>query len=312
VYQYLVYDLPVKGPLSAFLRDGGKKAALTADARLSIMYGLVNAIHILHHDDGTGSSSFHRDIQSANIYLTENFTAQLMDSGLARFVPTDTNTSSTMLVMNDSPRTHVYMDPKFLENANSSLRYSYEAAYDVYSVGVVMMEIIVGCLFTENSDVLRRCVEEMDGNFVPTRLDELKKSADTINWNQKTLDLVCDAAICCTKPTTDGRITAKNLLLTLRAGMLDASSKGRNLDKYNCEERPCSVCYNYNSSRTCNKGHEVCPNCIESTILRGLPFQSRQACPMEDCRSSGDYLYGYISWDVFDLYLANQDPHNNI
>jgi serine/threonine protein kinase len=90
--------------------------------------------------------SFHRDIQSANIYLTENFTAQLMDSGLARFVPSDTNTSSTMLVMNDSPRTHVYMDPKFLENSNSSLRYSYEAAYDVYSVGVVMMEIIVGCL----------------------------------------------------------------------------------------------------------------------------------------------------------------------
>ncbi len=235
-----------------------------------------------------------------------------MDCGLSKFAPIDNNPSTTMLVMNYSPNSLVYMDPKFLENTNTSLQYSYQADYDVYSIGVVMVELIVGFLIerqtskheTKNSFVFHHCVEEMAGNPLPNRLEELKKNADSIHWNPKALDLVCDAAIGCMKPTAVGRNTTKNLLLTLREAAF-----GCDTDEYHdCEERECLVCLYNNSNRTCNYGHAVCPRCIERQIQRGFAWKSQQVCPMRNCQSSDDYLYGYISFEVFDLYMVNRYP----
>lgn len=314
-----MYKLPVHGPLSTFLRDGGgNKAALTADIRLFIMGGLARAIVVLHNDGHcrAGCSFFHRDIQSDNIYLTEHFTPQLMDCGLSKFVPINNDsTFTTTLMMNDSPATHAYMDPKFLENAKTN-PYSYQSAYDVYSIGVVMVELIVGCLIvsersmhgTKNSEVFRHCVKESDGNPVPSRFDELKKSADTIQWSHKSLDLVCDAAICCTKPVAYERISTKHLLLQLQEAILHSGDVGHNSDKYNCAECWCFVCGCHKSSRICNQGHAVCPRCIEDNIYLGLSYRCQQVCPLKGCRSSDDYLFGYISCEVYDLYLANRDP----
>ena len=314
-YQYLVYDLPVNGPLSAFLRDGGNKAVLTADVRLSIICGLARAVHVLHNDGRAGSSFFHRDIQSENIYLTKHYKAQLMDCGLAKFVPTDSSTSTTMLVMNYPPATHVYMDPKFLENANTN-PYSYQASYDVYSMGVVMVELIVGCLIvgqpskhgTKNSDVFRCCIEEMDGNPIPNRLDELKKRAEILNWSRKSLDLVCDVAICCTKPATTGRMTTKHVLLQLKEAIHNSGHNLLDSEMYNCEECLCFVCGYHKASRTCSKGHKVCPSCIEDNIEFGLSGNCQHVCPLKKCRSSDDYIYGYISCEAYDRYLALRDP----
>jgi serine/threonine protein kinase len=50
------------------------------------MYELTAAVHCLHN-----GGNFHRDIQSANIWLSDDYTAQLMDCGLAKFVPIISN-----------------------------------------------------------------------------------------------------------------------------------------------------------------------------------------------------------------------------
>jgi hypothetical protein len=270
-----VYDLPVNGPLSAFLRDGGNKAALTADVRLLIMCGLARAVHVLHNDGCSGSSFFHRDIQSENIYLTKDYKAQLMDCGLAKFVPIDSSTSTTMLVMNYPPATHVYTDPKFWENANTN-PYSYQAAYDVYSIGVVLVELIVGCLIRGESHIP-----------VPTNWEDLKSSAESdIGWSEDSLIIVCKAALGCMK-AIDNRITTKHLVSQLHKSIASARKEKR-------QQRACSMCNFEGIHQECNKGHFICSSCLETEIGTD-PSKSEPSCPMKDCTSSPFYLYGYIA-----------------
>jgi serine/threonine protein kinase len=211
------------------------------------MYESARAVKFLHNGGLSGFKLFHRDIQSANIYLTNDYNARLMDCGLARLLPIDNSTSMTAKVMNYFPDRQVfgtpgYMSPEYEQCADSSL---YEAAYDVYSVGVVMMELILGCSInsrrsrgqTEDFDESRRCVEERQGNRFPNTLEELKKrrcveerqgnrfpntleelkkQADAcIQWNPKSLDLICKAALLCVTPTNLGSMTINDLVSQL-------------------------------------------------------------------------------------------------
>ena len=90
--QFLVYEYAAKGSLDSFLQDDGNRARLPAQTRLSIMFELARAVHFLHTGgcviDGNGWIVFHRDIKSANLCLAEDFTARLIDFGLAKFVCT--------------------------------------------------------------------------------------------------------------------------------------------------------------------------------------------------------------------------------
>ena len=148
--QYLVYEHTANGSLDGFLRDDGKRSRLTADIRLSIMFELARAVHFLHTGGCDGYRLFHRDIKSANICLAEDYTARLIDCGLAKLVPIDTNTSTTSSVRCSSGfsifGTPGYMCPEYATNRIKRRRYSYKAACDVYSIGVVMVELILGCL----------------------------------------------------------------------------------------------------------------------------------------------------------------------
>jgi serine/threonine protein kinase len=66
------------------------------------MYESARAVKFLHDGGLCGFKIFHRDIQSANIYLTNDYKARLMDCGLARFLPIGKSTS-TAKVMNYFP-----------------------------------------------------------------------------------------------------------------------------------------------------------------------------------------------------------------
>ena len=51
------------------------------------MFELARAVHFLHSGGCHGWKVSHRDIKSADICLAEDFTARLIDCGLAMFVP---------------------------------------------------------------------------------------------------------------------------------------------------------------------------------------------------------------------------------
>lgn len=312
--QYLVYEHPAQGPLDGFLHEDWKSTQLTALIRLSIMHDLTTAVHSLHTDHYKDGRRFHRDIQSANIWLSDDYTAQLMDCGLAKFVPFISNASTTSSVVTAlSPfGTRGYMCPEYLNNADLG---HYEAAYDVYSVGVVMVELILGYSIggpssshrTRTFCVFRDCFEDDEGNQIMNGFELLKAHADrSIIWTSESLDLVCKAAIRCLTPISIGRMNTTELLdMTRQAMRLHAPIKFDNHIVSQYEFSKCEICQTQQDLKRCHRGHAVCRMCIETKIFRYMsrPDQFLGVCPARRCPSHDDYLYGYLPPEVIERYL---------
>ncbi|KAI2489351.1 serine/threonine kinase [Fragilaria crotonensis] len=147
--QFLVFEYAANGSLDAFLKDESKRADLPATMRLSIMYQVARAVHFLH-TGAAGFKVFHRDIKSANICLTEDFTPRLIDCGLAKFVEDEHNAfpSETIAItgLTGGPLlgTIGYVCPEYSSKKTGGIKCDYIPAYDVYSLGIVMAELILG------------------------------------------------------------------------------------------------------------------------------------------------------------------------
>ncbi|XP_011366470.1 interleukin-1 receptor-associated kinase 4 isoform X1 [Pteropus medius] len=96
--------------------------------RCRIAQGAANGISFLHENH-----QIHRDIKSANILLDEDFTAKISDFGLARASEKFAQTVMTSRIVG----TTAYMAPE-------ALRGEITPKSDIYSFGVVLLEIITG------------------------------------------------------------------------------------------------------------------------------------------------------------------------
>lgn len=96
--------------------------------RCRIAQGAANGISFLHENH-----QIHRDIKSANILLDEDFTAKISDFGLARASEKFAQTIMTSRIVG----TTAYMAPE-------ALRGEITPKSDIYSFGVVLLEIITG------------------------------------------------------------------------------------------------------------------------------------------------------------------------
>ena len=315
--QYSVYEHAANGPLDGLLCETGKSAQLTASIRLSIMHGLTIAVHSLHTVGGNDNKSFHCDIQSSNIWLSDDYTAKLMDCGLSKFVPIINGAASTTSseVTSLSPfGTRQYMCPEYLNNTASK---HYEAAYDVYSVGVVMVELILGSLIggpsstdgTKTFCVFRDCVQDEEGNQIVNGFEILKQHADrSILWRLDSLDIVCKAAIGCLTPISIGRMNTTDLLAAMcKAIRANAAIHLINNDVSNFEFSPCEICATPQSLRRCHVGHAVCRMCIETNLYRQIARKARflGVCPARSCTSHNDYLYGYLSFEIIERHFQH-------
>ncbi|XP_075407970.1 interleukin-1 receptor-associated kinase 4 isoform X3 [Tenrec ecaudatus] len=96
--------------------------------RCKIAQGTANGINFLHENH-----HIHRDVKSANILLDEKFTAKISDFGLARASEKFAQTIMTSRIVG----TTAYMAPE-------ALRGEITPKSDIYSFGVVLLEIITG------------------------------------------------------------------------------------------------------------------------------------------------------------------------
>uniref|UniRef100_A0A8D0W463 Interleukin-1 receptor-associated kinase 4 n=1 Tax=Sus scrofa TaxID=9823 RepID=A0A8D0W463_PIG len=96
--------------------------------RCKISQGAANGLSFLHENH-----HIHRDIKSANILLDEDFTAKISDFGLARASEKFAQTVMTSRIVG----TTAYMAPE-------ALRGEITPKSDIYSFGVVLLEIITG------------------------------------------------------------------------------------------------------------------------------------------------------------------------
>ncbi|KAG6480224.1 hypothetical protein ZIOFF_063709 [Zingiber officinale] len=124
----LVYEYMTNGSLNKII-SGKSGKSLDWKTRFEIIVGVARGLQYLHEDSNL--RIVHRDIKASNILLDEKFQPKISDFGLAKFFPEDQTYLSTRFA-----GTLGYCAPEY------ALRGELSAKADIYSFGVLVLEII--------------------------------------------------------------------------------------------------------------------------------------------------------------------------
>ncbi|WVZ53195.1 hypothetical protein U9M48_004169 [Paspalum notatum var. saurae] len=135
----LCYEYAPKGSLREYLADASKRTNSTDDSKITdwdtnfkIIKGICQGLLFLHQ--GMGAPIVHLDLQPANILLDDNMVPKIADFGLSRLFGQEQTRIRTTNVVGAKG----YMAPEYVYNGEISPQ------CDIYSLGVVMLEIITG------------------------------------------------------------------------------------------------------------------------------------------------------------------------
>ncbi|KAK7261014.1 hypothetical protein RIF29_27317 [Crotalaria pallida] len=137
-HRLLVYEYMTRGCLEnqLFRRYS---AAMPWSTRMKIALGAAKGLAFLH---GADKPIIYRDFKASNILLDSDFTAKLSDFGLAKEGPKGEETHVTTRIMG----THGYAAPEYMMTGHLTTK------SDVYSYGVVLLELLTGKRVVEKSE----------------------------------------------------------------------------------------------------------------------------------------------------------------
>ncbi|KAF7845378.1 putative serine/threonine-protein kinase [Senna tora] len=131
-HRILVYEFLKNNSLaSSLLGSKSKYVDLDWPKRAAICRGTASGLAFLHEE--TQPNIVHRDIKASNILLDENFSPKIGDFGLAKLFPDNVTHVSTRVA-----GTVGYLAPEY------ALLGQLTKKADVYSFGVLMLELISG------------------------------------------------------------------------------------------------------------------------------------------------------------------------
>uniref|UniRef100_A0A0D9V6M9 Protein kinase domain-containing protein n=1 Tax=Leersia perrieri TaxID=77586 RepID=A0A0D9V6M9_9ORYZ len=129
----LVYECMRNGSLEDHLLDVPPKAKpLPWQTRMKIAVGAAKGIEYLH--EVANPPVIYRDLKASNILLDEDFNAKLSDFGLAKLGPVGDKSHVSTRVMG----TYGYCAPEYAMTGKLT------KTSDIYSFGVVLLELITG------------------------------------------------------------------------------------------------------------------------------------------------------------------------
>ncbi|MQM11025.1 hypothetical protein Taro_043925 [Colocasia esculenta] len=138
-FKALVFEFMQNGSLEQWLHPVENEncdiKSLSLGQRINIAVDVASAISYLHCH--STRPTVHRDLKPSNILLDGYMTAHVSDFGLARFLPTkdDSRNPTSSLVFAGSIG---YVAPEYGMGCNASIE------GDVYSYGILLLEIITG------------------------------------------------------------------------------------------------------------------------------------------------------------------------
>lgn len=113
-----------------------------------LMLGILKGLHYIHSEN-----ILHRDINTSNIFVTENGTAKIGDFGISTKLIND----SKIAIISDEYGTALYRPPE-------QLQYNiYTTASDIYSVGIIYFELI-NMFLTESERI--RSIEQLKQKII--------------------------------------------------------------------------------------------------------------------------------------------------
>ncbi|XP_058754313.1 probable serine/threonine-protein kinase At1g01540 [Vicia villosa] len=131
-HRMLVYEYVDNGNLDQWLHgDVGPVSPMTWDIRMKILLGTAKGLAYLH--EGLEPKVVHRDVKSSNILIDRQWNAKVSDFGLAKLLDSDHSFVTTRVM-----GTFGYVAPEYACTGMLNER------SDVYSFGILIMEIISG------------------------------------------------------------------------------------------------------------------------------------------------------------------------
>ncbi|MQL84469.1 hypothetical protein Taro_016954 [Colocasia esculenta] len=128
----LVYEYVPNSSLDKFLFDPAASHQLNWARRYEIIVGVARGLQYLHEDSQV--KVVHRDLKASNILLDADLNSKISDFGLARLFPVDQTHASTTRAVG----TYGYMPPEY------AMRGRFSSKTDVYSFGVLVLEMVLG------------------------------------------------------------------------------------------------------------------------------------------------------------------------
>ncbi|XP_010258651.1 PREDICTED: putative serine/threonine-protein kinase [Nelumbo nucifera] len=131
-HRILVYNYLEKNSLAQTLLGGSQSGIqFSWRTRYAICIGIARGLAFLH--EGVRPYIVHRDIKASNILLDENLNPKISDFGLAKLIPSNMTHVSTRVA-----GTIGYLAPEY------AIRGQLTRKADIYSFGVLLMEIVTG------------------------------------------------------------------------------------------------------------------------------------------------------------------------